>query len=166
MAIARALISRPQFLICDEPTSALDVSVQSQILNLLQDLRREFGLTLLLISHDLSVIRHMSDRVMIMYMGRVVESAPTETLFSDPHHPYSRALIDSALPITPGHGVPDLNLQGEFPNPINPPSGCSFHPRCAQASTDCMSIRPELVSAGDRSDGARELACHHPLSMS
>ncbi len=144
VAIARALIARPKILICDEPTSALDVSVQSQILNLLSDLRKELNLTYLLISHDLSVVRHMSDRVMVMYLGRMVEQAEAETLFSRSRHPYTQALLETVLPPVPGQGLPDLHIRGEFPNPIKPPTGCAFHPRCAFATDRCAAERPEL----------------------
>lgn len=154
VAIARALIAKPEVLICDEPTSALDVSVQSQILNLLQDLRDELNLTFLLISHDLSVVRHMSDRVVVMYLGRIVEEAETQALFDSPQHPYTHALLDTVLRLVPGQGLPELNIQGEFPNPIKPPSGCAFHPRCKLAMDRCKSERPEL----NASDGRRS-AC-------
>ena len=155
VAIARALISRPRVLICDEPTSALDVSVQSQILNLLQDLRAEFKLSYLIISHDLSVIRHMADRVVVMYLGRVVEEAATDNLFDGAWHPYTRALLEAALPTTPGQGLPALDVGWEFPNPIDPPAGCAFHPRCARMIERCTVENPELTR-----NGARHSACH------
>ncbi len=144
VAIARALIAKPQILICDEPTSALDVSVQSQILNLLRELRTELNLSYLLISHDLSVVRHMSDRVMVMYMGRIVEYSDVETLFETPQHPYTKALLETILPPSPGQGLPKLQLRGDFPNPIKPPSGCAFHPRCSLAQGKCQNVRPVL----------------------
>ncbi len=151
VAIARALISRPKIVVCDEPTSALDVSVQSQILNLLQDLREEMNLTYLLISHDLSVVKHMSDRVVVMYLGRIVEEAETQALFERPKHPYTQSLLETVLLTEPGKGLPDLSIRGDFPNPIHPPSGCAFHPRCRLASEDCKSGRPELTpSRGHR----------------
>jgi len=147
IAIARALSSRPEFIVCDEPTSALDVSVQAQILNLMRDLQDEFKLTYLLISHDLSVVRHMSNRIGVLYLGRLVEVADGKKLFTDPGHPYSRMLLDA---------VPDLTLsgrrrrqvEGEIPNPINPPSGCPFHPRCPHAFERCPTAIPPQVPRG------------------
>ncbi|MGY6548167.1 MAG: ABC transporter ATP-binding protein [Roseinatronobacter sp.] len=141
IAIARALSSRPEFIVCDEPTSALDVSVQAQILNLMRDLQDEFGLTYLLISHDLSVVRHMSNRIGVLYLGRLVEQAEAKALFTAPQHPYTRMLLDA---------VPDLALSGrrrtpvtgEIPNPINPPSGCTFHPRCPLVADLCRKTAP------------------------
>ncbi|MEM6624169.1 MAG: ABC transporter ATP-binding protein [Pseudomonadota bacterium] len=149
VAIARALIMRPEVVICDEPTSALDVSVQSQILNLLQDLKTELGLTYLLISHNLAVVEHMADRVAVMYLGRIVEEAEADSLFRSPRHPYTRALLDSVLTPDPRLGVPDTHLGAVFPNPIDPPSGCSFHPRCAQCIPICSDDKPSpFVDAG------------------
>lgn len=149
VAIARALIMRPEVVICDEPTSALDVSVQSQILNLLQELKTELGLTYLLISHNLAVVEHMADRVAVMYLGRIVEEADNETLFKDPRHPYTRALLESVLTPDPSLGVPDTHLGAVFPNPIDPPSGCSFHPRCSECMEICKSTAPSpLVEGG------------------
>jgi peptide/nickel transport system ATP-binding protein len=149
VAIARALINRPQVVICDEPTSALDVSVQSQILNLLQDLRTELGLTYILISHNLAVVEHIATRVAVMYLGRVVEEAETETLFANPRHPYTQALLTSVLTPEPGLGVPDTHLGATFPNPVNPPSGCTFHPRCAQALAHCPQVVPMVTLVGE-----------------
>ncbi|MEM1297945.1 MAG: ABC transporter ATP-binding protein, partial [Pseudomonadota bacterium] len=149
VAIARALIMKPEVVICDEPTSALDVSVQSQILNLLQDLRRELGLTYLLISHNLAVVEHMADRVAVMYLGRIVEEADAETLFRNPRHPYTRALLDSVLTPDPRLGVPDTHLGAVFPNPIDPPSGCSFHPRCVKCMDVCNARAPRSLLEGD-----------------
>nr|BFE98101.1 ATP-binding cassette domain-containing protein [Pseudomonas brassicacearum subsp. brassicacearum] len=142
VAIARALIMRPDVLICDEPTSALDVSVQAQILNLLQDLKREFGLTYLLISHNLAVIEHLADRVAVMYLGRIVEERTRESLFAEPGHPYTRALLDSVLTPDPHLGIPDIGLHGTFPNPMSPPSGCAFHPRCPSCFAPCKTAYP------------------------
>lgn len=149
VAIARALIMRPEIVICDEPTSALDVSVQSQILNLLQELKDELGLTYLLISHNLAVVEHMADRVAVMYLGRIVEEGPADALFADPRHPYTRALLDSVLTPDPRLGVPDTHLGAVFPNPIDPPSGCSFHPRCVKCMEMCKTVAPQPMSDGD-----------------
>ncbi|MEE8622855.1 MAG: oligopeptide/dipeptide ABC transporter ATP-binding protein [Alphaproteobacteria bacterium] len=145
VAIARALINRPQVVICDEPTSALDVSVQSQILNLLQDLRRELGLTYVLISHNLAVVEHLATRVAVMYLGRIVEVADTDTLFHHPQHPYTQALLESVLTPDPSLGVPDVQLGAGYPNPVDPPSGCTFHPRCAKVMTHCRTIPPRPI---------------------
>ncbi len=148
VAIARALVMRPEVVICDEPTSALDVSVQSQILNLLIDLRRRLGLTYLLISHNLAVVEHLATRVAVMYLGRIVEAADTDTLFQRPRHPYTRALLDSVLTPDPDSGVPETQLGAGYPNPIDPPPGCSFHPRCPNARPDCSQKRPgEIVDS-------------------
>ncbi len=145
VAIARALINRPEIVICDEPTSALDVSVQSQILNLLQDLRAELNLTYILISHNLAVVEHMATRVAVMYLGRLVEVAATDALFENPRHPYTKALLDSVLTPDPDLGIPDSHLGATYPNPVNPPSGCAFHPRCAQCMAHCSSVVPAPV---------------------
>ena len=155
VAIARALIMRPEVVICDEPTSALDVSVQSQILNLLQDLKEELGLTYLLISHNLAVVQHMADRVAVMYLGRIVEEADSDTLFNDPRHPYTRALLGSVLTPDPRLGVPDTHLGAVFPNPVDPPPGCSFHPRCPECMEICRSEPPRPAS-----DGGHRIECH------
>ena len=149
VAIARALINKPQVVICDEPTSALDVSVQSQILNLLQDLRDEFGLTYVLISHNLAVVEHMATRVAVMYLGRIVEQADTESLFKNPRHPYTLALLDSVLTPEPSLGIPDAHLGGAYPNPLEPPPGCTFHPRCPQAMPRCSRISPRPIPTDD-----------------
>jgi peptide/nickel transport system ATP-binding protein len=142
VAIARALIMKPEIVICDEPTSALDVSVQAQILNLLLDLRNEFDLTYVIISHNLAVVEHMATEVAVMYLGRVVERADTATLFENPRHPYTKALLGSVLTPDPTLGVPDTHLGATFPNPVFPPSGCTFHPRCRQAMPTCSQIVP------------------------
>ncbi len=149
VAIARALIMKPEIVICDEPTSALDVSVQSQILNLLADLRREFGLTYLFISHNLAVVEHLANRVAVMYLGRIVEEASLEGLFDRSRHPYSDALLQSVLTPDPNKGVPDTHLGAAYPNPIAPPSGCHFHPRCAKAMPQCSQVAPQTVATED-----------------
>ena len=142
VAIARALVMKPEIVICDEPTSALDVSVQSQILNLLGELRQEFGLTYVFISHNLAVVEHLATRVAVMYLGRIVEEASVGGLFEDARHPYSEALLRSVLTPEPGLGVPDTQLGAAYPNPIAPPSGCHFHPRCARVMPHCPTITP------------------------
>jgi peptide/nickel transport system ATP-binding protein len=146
VAIARALINQPRLVICDEPTSALDVSVQSQILNLLQDLRRDMGLTYLLISHNLAVVEHMATRVAVMYLGRIVEEADTDTLFRAPRHPYTQALLQSVLTPEPGRGVPDTELGAAYPDPLAIPAGCRFHPRCVRALPRCRSEAPQQIA--------------------
>jgi peptide/nickel transport system ATP-binding protein len=149
VAIARALINRPRLVICDEPTSALDVSVQSQILNLLQELRRDLGLTYLLISHNLAVVEHMATRVCVMYLGRIVEEADTDALFEAPRHPYTQALLASVLTPEPGLGVPDTQLGAAYPNPLDMPPGCRFHPRCARVMDVCRKIAPKPTASGN-----------------
>jgi oligopeptide/dipeptide ABC transporter ATP-binding protein len=142
IAIARALSSRPEFIVCDEPTSALDVSVQAQILNLMRDLQDEFGLTYLLISHDLSVVRHMANRIGVLYLGRLVEVAEGKRLFTEPQHPYTRMLLD-AVPDLTLSGRKRVRVEGEIPNPISPPPGCPFHPRCPLAFDRCRIDVPQ-----------------------
>jgi peptide/nickel transport system ATP-binding protein len=154
ISIARALATAPEFLVCDEPTSALDVSVQAQVLNIMKDLQRERGLTYLFISHNLAVVRHVSDQVGVMYLGRLVELADKHTLFSKPQHPYTQMLLD-AIPKMHDTGRARTPVQGEVPNPLNPPSGCSFHPRCPQATAICKSERPVL-----RDFKGIKIACH------
>ncbi|MFT4726543.1 MAG: oligopeptide/dipeptide ABC transporter ATP-binding protein [Granulosicoccus sp.] len=147
IAIARALASNPSFLVCDEAVSALDVSVQSQILNLLMDLRQRLNLAMMFISHDLSVIRHISDRVAVMYLGKIVESAPTEQIMNNPQHPYTQALL-SAIPHPLAERKTRIILQGELPDPADPPTGCIFHTRChkrhSSVDTQCVGTVPEL----------------------
>ena len=164
IAIARALMLRPRILVLDEPVSALDLSVQAQVLNILVDLQREFGLAYLFISHGLSVVRHMADDVMVMYLGRPVEYGPRDSIFEDAKHPYTRALL-SATPIAdPGHRRERIRLEGELPSPIRPPAGCAFHPRCRYAFEPCVNERPELETKGNAAvacwavDGAGQLA--------
>ena len=149
VAIARALINRPRVVICDEPTSALDVSVQSQILNLLQDLRAELGLTYLIISHNLAVVEHMATRLAVMYLGRIVEQGDAANVFAKPKHPYTTALLESVLTPDPTLGVPDTHLGAAYPNPLEMPSGCTFHPRCAQAMPQCSSTVPVPIGQED-----------------
>ncbi|MCE8030393.1 ATP-binding cassette domain-containing protein [Halomonas daqingensis] len=155
ISIARALANEPEFMICDEPTSALDVSVQAQILNLMRDLQDEYGLTYLFISHDMAVVKHMSDRIAVMYLGRIAEIAPADQLFENPHHPYSKMLL-AAVPSLEGVGKERTVIQGEVPNPVHPPTGCAFHPRCPHANERCKAEVPGLIA---RSDGS-EVACH------
>ncbi|PWE27617.1 ABC transporter ATP-binding protein [Pararhodobacter marinus] len=147
VAIARALVMRPDLVICDEPTSALDASVQSQILNLLMELKAEFNLTYVFISHNLSVVEHIADRVAVMYLGRVIEMNTTDRIFDAPQHPYTRALLDSVLTVAPGQGVPDLALGAGFPDPLHPAPGCTFHPRCPLAFEACRTRVPAPVTA-------------------
>jgi peptide/nickel transport system ATP-binding protein len=155
LSIARALASQPEFLVCDEPTSALDVSVQAQVLNLMREIQRADHLTYLFISHNLAVVHHVSDRIGVMYLGRIVELAAKETLFATPHHPYTRMLLD-AIPDIGMTGKARTPVAGEVPNPLNPPSGCTFNPRCPFANERCRNERPALLTLAD---GAR-VACH------
>jgi peptide/nickel transport system ATP-binding protein len=154
ISIARALSSEPEFLVCDEPTSALDVSVQAQILNLMKDLQQRLGLTFLFISHNLAVVRHMSDRLGVMYLGRIVEQGPADAIFATPRHPYTRMLLD-AVPDLEMVGRARTPVGGEVPSPISPPPGCTFHPRCPLANARCRSEVPAYTRVGDVA-----VACH------
>ncbi|MBB2755475.1 UNVERIFIED_ORG: dipeptide transport system ATP-binding protein [Rhizobium aethiopicum] len=158
IAIARALMLRPKVLVLDEPVSALDLSIQAQVLNLLMDLQKEMGLAYLFISHGLSVVHHIADEVMVMYLGRPVETGPAAEVFARPRHPYTAALL-SATPIAdPERAKNRIRLQGELPSPLKPPSGCHFNPRCWKAQDHCRQVSPEL-----RGEGAQQYACHFPL---
>ncbi|TCU11976.1 peptide ABC transporter ATP-binding protein [Rhizobium laguerreae] len=158
IAIARALMLRPKVLVLDEPVSALDLSIQAQVLNLLMDLQKEMGLAYLFISHGLSVVHHIADEVMVMYLGRPIETGPAAEVFARPRHPYTAALL-SATPIAdPEREKTRIRLQGELPSPLKPPSGCHFSPRCWKAQDYCRQVSPEL-----RGEGAQQYACHFPL---
>ncbi len=154
ISIARALATQPEFLVCDEPTSALDVSVQAQVLNIMKDLQRQQGLTYLFISHNLAVVRHVSDQVGVMYLGRLVELANKQDLFATPQHPYTKMLLD-AIPKMHDTGRARTPVQGEVPNPLNPPTGCTFHPRCPHANARCKAERPQLLEFR-----GVKIACH------
>jgi oligopeptide transport system ATP-binding protein len=157
IGIARALITEPKLIVCDEPVSALDVSIQAQILNLLSELKDQFGLTLIFISHNLSVVRHVSDRIVVLYLGRIMELATGDELYQDPKHPYSKALL-TAVPIPDPKRARQRNidaLTGEIPSPINPPSGCTFRTRCRYATARCAEIRPPLETVSE----GRQVAC-------
>jgi oligopeptide transport system ATP-binding protein len=162
ICIARALAVEPEFIVCDEPVSALDVSIQAQIINLMQDLQKELGLTYLFIAHDLKVVEHISNRVAVMYLGKIAELADAEELYASPRHPYTRALL-SAIPIPdPNYQKERIILKGDVPSPINPPSGCYFHPRCPIAKENCKtSAIPELRDTSQAGQNSHEAACHY-----
>lgn len=157
IGIARALVLKPKLIIADEPVSALDVSIQSQILNLLKDLKKEFDLTLLFISHDLSVVKHLCDRVAVMYLGRIVEIADKQKLFDTPSHPYTQALLSAVPKADPKAKRERIILTGDLPSPANPPSGCTFHPRCRYATEACMTTAPVLQEIRE----GHLVSCHH-----
>ena len=158
IGIARAIALNPKLVICDEPVSALDVSIQSQVLNLLVDLQAEFNLSYLFIAHDLAVVKHVSDRVAIMYLGKIIETADSETIYRDARHPYTQSLIE-AIPVPDPHRkIARQIIQGDVPSPINPPSGCHFHPRCHAAEEQCKTKVPELRELGAKHMGSCHLA--------
>lgn len=159
IAIARALAVNPQFIVCDESVSALDVSIQAQVINLLMDLQKELGLTYLFIAHDLKVVEFISHRVAVMYLGKIVEMAPAQAIYQEPCHPYTKALL-SAIPVPdPMHVSKRIILQGDVPNPITPPAGCHFHPRCWRATLACQTTYPPLTQRNEN----HTFCCHHPL---
>jgi oligopeptide/dipeptide ABC transporter ATP-binding protein len=160
IGLARALALNPQLIVADEPVSALDVSIQAQVLNLMQDLQDELGLSYILVSHDLAVVQHASDRIGVMYLGKLVEVGPADDVFLDPVHPYTRALIDAVpVPVVGATDATRTPLQGEIPSAANPPSGCRFRTRCAFADDACVHVEPEMVEYAP----GHAAACHHPL---
>ena len=161
VSIARALMLQPELVVCDEPVSSLDVSVQAQILNLLETMKARYGLTLIFISHDLSVIRHVADRVAVMYLGKLCEIGARERLFDQPRHPYTAALLESVPISDPTEPVPQPPIGGELPSAITPPTGCRFHTRCPRADARCTDEEPLMRAVGE--DHA--VACHHPLPV-
>ena len=161
VGLARALVMRPEIIVADEPTAGLDVSVQGELLNLLLDLQRDFGLTYLLVSHNLNVIRRVTERTAVMYLGQIVEDARTNELFATPAHPYSAALLSTNPAVDPKRRVHPIVLQGEIPSAVNPPAGCRFHTRCPVAQPKCTSDPPLLLPL----DGGRRVRCHFPFSL-
>ena len=159
ISVARALVLDPTLIICDEPVSALDVSVQAQVLNLLEDLKEKFGLTLVFIAHDLAVVKNISDRVAVMYLGKLCEVASSDDLYARPAHPYTNVLLDSIPEPDPEADHSVGKIVGEPPSPVSPPSGCRFHPRCAYATEICTNEEPQMRSMGD----GHFVACHHPV---
>jgi peptide/nickel transport system ATP-binding protein len=158
ISIARALVLDPKLIICDEPVSALDVSVQAQVLNLLEDLKAQYGLTLIFIAHDLAVVKNISDRVAVMYLGKLCEIASSDDLYATPAHPYTSVLVESIPIPDPEHAAKAIAITGEPPSPVAPPSGCRFHPRCPNADDVCAEVEPEVREiAADHF-----VACHHP----
>jgi oligopeptide/dipeptide ABC transporter ATP-binding protein len=155
ISIARALVLRPKFIVLDEPISALDVSIQSQIINLLTDLRAELGLTYLFISHDLSVVEYFSDQVAVMYLGEIVETGGSSAMYRTPLHPYTHALLSSAPTLEPTKNKPRIVLPGDVPSPLNPPKGCRFHPRCPLAKEICKTVDPQPIAFGSHT-----VRCH------
>ena len=161
IGIARALALNPRFIIADEPVSALDVSIQAQILNLLAELQEKLKLTVLFISHDLNVVRHISDRVIVMYLGSIVESGKTKDVFDAPHHPYTDVLMHASPSLDMDTRTDESVIEGDPPSPINIPAGCCFHPRCKYCQEKCKTVKPELTTLPD----GRQIACHYPLNM-
>jgi peptide/nickel transport system ATP-binding protein len=157
IAIARSLISKPRLIVCDEAVSALDVSIKAQIINLLKDLQEQLQITYIFISHDLSIVQNISDRVAVMHLGKIVELAPVDSLFNNPKHPYTEALLSAVPEPDPNYKKDRIILEGEVPNPANPPSGCHFHPRCMYKTDKCIQQEPELQAVGEN----HYAACHY-----
>jgi peptide/nickel transport system ATP-binding protein len=161
ICIARAVVMDPKVIICDEPVSALDVSVQAQILNLLEDMKKQYGLTLIFIAHDLAVVKNVSDRVVVMYLGKVCEVGPPDALYAEPRHHYTKALIDSIPEPDPTQELDETTLEGELPSPVMPPSGCRFRTRCPAAQEKCAADEPQLAEVGE----GHFVACHFPRAL-
>src|SRR5699024_2311326 len=159
-AIARALLSGARVLICDEAVSALDVSLRATVLNLINELKAEFGFSVMFIAHDLAVVKNVSDRILVMYLGQICEQAPADELYESPHHPYSDALMSVVPEADPQKPLPGNSLTGDLPSPLNPPEGCRFRSRCARADNSCLQ-RPEMLPLGS---SAHLVACHHPVN--